>query len=187
MPANKEMTTAVSFAPMRRVSNVEVPSATTLIAMATEPGTVRDLALYVAALPCHRDTRKSADFPDSKILRPQPKDKWLPRFRANLWAHYKWVVHVCHPSGREVANAKFHHKTTKRKRPERAGSGLVTRKQVPSPGEAHRARAATREECRPHPCVLWLDNYNKQRFSKNPGVVPSKANRWTAEVGDTKA
>ena len=34
---------------------------------------------------------------------------------------------------------------------------------------------------------MWLDNYNKQRFSKNPGVVPSKANRRTAPAGDTNA
>ena len=35
---------------------------------------------------------------DSKILRPKSQDKWLPRFHATLWAHYKWVVHVCQPS-----------------------------------------------------------------------------------------
>ena len=87
---------------MRRVSNLQVESAADLIALALEAGDVRDFALYVAALPCHNQTRKDADFMDSKILQAQPNDKWLPRFQANLWAHYTWVVHVCHPRGHEV-------------------------------------------------------------------------------------
>ena len=80
MPADKQKPTSVSFALMRRVSNLEVPSAAALIAMATEPGAVRDYALYVATLPCQRETRKSADFMDSKILQGKANDKWLPQF-----------------------------------------------------------------------------------------------------------
>ena len=83
------MPTCVSLSPMRCVSNLpNVPSATALIAMATESGRVRDFALFVATLPCHRDTRKSGNFVDSRILLPKRNDKWLPRFQSNLWAHH---------------------------------------------------------------------------------------------------
>ena len=186
MPAEKEMPTSVSPTLMQRVSNLpDVPSAAALMAMANEPGTVRDFALYVAALPCHRDIRNSGDYMDSKILRPQPINKWLPCFQTNLWAHHKWVVHACHSSGREVADVQLDCKTTKKQAPELAGTRLVTWKKVPTADEARKAEAATREECCPHPCVLWLDNHNKQRYSKNPGDVPSNANRRTAEAGNT--
>ena len=157
--------------------------AAALIAMDTEPGIVRDFALYVFVLPCHRDTRKSGDFMDSKILRPKPNDKWLPRLQPNLWAHYSWAVHVCHPSSCEVADAQLDRKTTKKQQPELAGTRLLTRKKVPTADEARKAEAATREECPPLPCVLWLDNYNKPQYSKNPGVVPSKANHRKAKAG----
>ena len=124
---------------------------------------------------------------DSKILHAQPNDKWLPPFQANLWAHYTWVVHLCHPRGREVSDRRLDRQTTKRQRGELAGTGMVPRKKVPTTDEARRAEAATLAAGRPHPCVLWLHNYNKQRFSRNPGVVPSKANRRTAQAGDTNA
>ena len=123
---------------------------------------------------------------DSKIPQAEPNDKWLPRFQANLWAHYTWVVHVYHPRGREVIDRRLDRQTTKRRRAELAGTGMVSRKKVPTTDEARRAQAATLDACQPHPCVMWLDNYNKQRFSKNPGVVPSKANRRTAPAEDTK-
>ena len=188
MAANKDTKpTSVSLELMRRVSNLQVDSAAALIALALEPGDVRDFALYVAALPCHRQTRKDGDYMDSKILQAQSNDKWLPRFQANLWAHYTWVVHVCHPRGHEIIDHRLDRQTTKRQRAELAGTGMVSRKKVPTTDEARRAEAATLDACRPHPCVLWLDNYNKQRFSKNPGVVPSKANRRTAPAGDTNA
>ena len=133
MAANKETKpTSVSLELMRRVSNLQVDSAAALIALALEPGDVRDFALYVAALPCHRQTRKDGDYMDSKILEAQPKDKWLPRFQANLWAHYTWVVHVCHPSGLQVIDHRLDRRTTKRQRGELAGTGMVSRKKVPT-------------------------------------------------------
>ena len=108
MPTNKEKKpTSVSLDLMRRVSNLEVHLAADLIALALEAGDVRDFALYVAALPCHHQTRKGADFMDSKILYAEPNDKWLPRFQANLWAHYTWVVHVCHPRGHEIIDHRL--------------------------------------------------------------------------------
>ena len=88
MLEENELPRSVSLSLLQRVSDLApVPSAAALIAMATEPGPVWDFALYVIALPCHRDTRKSGDYMDSKILRPKANDKWLPRFQANLWAH----------------------------------------------------------------------------------------------------
>ena len=79
---------------------------------------------------------------DSKKLCPQRNDKWLIGFQANLWAHYNSVVHVCHPSGREVADAQLDRKTTKKQRPEPAGTGLVTRKKVPMGDEASEGRGS---------------------------------------------
>ena len=124
---------------------------------------------------------------DTKKLQAEPNDKWLPRFQANLWAHYTWVVHICHPRGREVIDRRLDRQTTKRQRAELAGTGMVSQKKVPTTGDARRAEAATLAACQPHPCFMWLDGYNKQRFSKNPSVVPSKANRRTAQAGDTNA
>ena len=81
-------------------------------------------------------------------------------------------MHVCHPSGREVADVQVDCKPTKKQRPEMAGTGMVTRKKVPTAAAARRAEAATLDACRTHLCVLWLDNYNKQRYRTRALSMP---------------
>ena len=142
--------TSMPLSLFRRVSNLaDVSLADALLEMATECGPVRDLALFVATLPCHNETCKGADFMDHKILHPKKHTKWLPRFQANLWACYHLVVHVCYPSGRDVADSQLDRKTSKKQRPELAGTGMVTRKKVPTAKVARAAVAATLEACRP--------------------------------------
>ena len=64
---------------------------------------------------------------------------------------------------------------------------MVTRKKFTTADVARKAEAATVEACHPHPCVVWMDNYNKQRYSNNPGVVPSKANQRKSAASDSNA
>ena len=165
-----------------------VSHADTLLQMVLDPGPVREVGLFVAALPCHASTRKTEEYVDREAGFPTVKGKWLPWFRSNLRALYAWAVHVCRPAGPNVRDAEAERKKTKKKaRAALAGTGLVRRKKVTLAIVGREATVATIQACRPHLCVLWMDNYNKQRFSRNPGVVPSKANRRTAQPGDTNA
>ena len=186
--SNMSTATASMSSIFRNVSSLPaVPDAESLLQMVRTPGPVRDMGLFVAGLPCHTSTRKSPSYVDEQIDIPAPMGKWLPRYRDNLWALYVWVVHVCRPAGPNVHDREAERHTTKKARPALAGAGIVRRKKQPLGEVAAAATHSTIRECRSHMCVLWMDNYNKQRFSKNPGVVPSQANRRSAQAGDTNA
>ena len=60
------------------------------------------------------------------------------------------------------------HTLTKHQRNHFAGTGMVRRRRLPMANQVRQAKAAVDAALKDRVPVVWLDNFNRQRYSRNP-------------------
>ena len=121
--------------------------------------------MFVAQLPVRYDARWSEAEVLQEIRFPTKQGKWRPRFVANVWGHYKWMMHVMYPrGGPTVVDATLNWKTTKSERDPMSGTRMCHTTKIPYAKQGKGAAKETIQACKNNLCVLWMNNYNIQRY-----------------------
>lgn len=93
-------------------------------------------------------------------------DHWVKKFAASLWMLYSVERELCMHV--PVKDERGFEMMTKRQRQMMSGTGVVRKRREPLKKQAKVARTAIREALRGKLAIIWMDNFNKQRYSKNP-------------------
>ena len=118
------------------------------------------------------NNRRSLD--DLKALRcgiARPT-RWLTTFSSSLWMLYRSEKELCVQS--KVADEPTDlHTMTKEQRKHFAGTGMLRRRKLPMKLRVKKAKAAIDSAMKDKLPVVWIDNFNRQRYARNPTTSAS--------------
>ena len=101
-----------------------------------------------------------------ELRRVVASSNWLKKFSQTLWILYCAESELC--DHRVVIDEGGLETTTKAQRKVLAGTGLVRARRETVKKRVERARKRLEEALKNKIAVVWIDNFNKQRFNKNP-------------------
>ena len=135
---------------------------------AEEDGPARTYVAMALGLRRKAANRKTID-ELIRLRRVVAGNNWLKKFSQTLWIVYNAERELC--DHRVVIDESGMESTTKRQRNVLAGTGLVRARREPMEKRVDRAKLRLQETLKGKIAVVWMDNFNKQRFTKNPDHV----------------
>ena len=146
-----------------------------LMGSALQGGSIVALVEFALAMRQCRSVRHSME----DLTRDWPnrtKKWWAASFGRSLWHLYKVMMTLAAPKqARALASDKSIGQITKRQRRQLAGSGHVVARLPTVQVRVERSIAAIEDALRGYNATIWLDDFARRKYSKNPWAFATSA------------